>query len=75
MTGSDAGLRNISYLHPIAQLQLVPPCALETHVASICDIGWILFSAHRYDEATRELRVYLATAPNDVIASGFWHSC
>jgi TolB-like protein/tetratricopeptide (TPR) repeat protein len=32
------------------------------------DIGWILFHAHRYDEATRELRSVLAVQPDDPTA-------
>jgi pentatricopeptide repeat protein len=33
-------------------------------------IGWILFHAHRYDEATRELHSFLAVNPND--AGALW---
>ena len=34
------------------------------------DVGWILFSARRYDEAMRELRSALALQPGD--ANGLW---
>jgi TolB-like protein/DNA-binding winged helix-turn-helix (wHTH) protein/Tfp pilus assembly protein PilF len=33
--------------------------------------GWILFHAHRYDEATEELRSVLAVHPDDATASWF----
>src|SRR5262249_25264200 len=32
------------------------------------DLGWILFSARRYDEAIRELRATLAVNPEDAVA-------
>jgi tetratricopeptide (TPR) repeat protein len=35
------------------------------------DLGWILFSARRYDEAIRELRATLAVRPDDALALWF----
>jgi TolB-like protein/DNA-binding winged helix-turn-helix (wHTH) protein/Tfp pilus assembly protein PilF len=41
---------------------------LDPFVVSGTYIGWILFSAHRYDEALRELHSVLAVRPDDVPA-------
>jgi tetratricopeptide (TPR) repeat protein len=35
------------------------------------DLGWILFSARRYDEAIREMHATLAVTPNDALALWF----
>jgi TolB-like protein/tetratricopeptide (TPR) repeat protein len=44
---------------------------LDPLVVSGLDIGWILFNARRYDEATRELRSVLAVAPDNAFALWF----
>jgi TolB-like protein/DNA-binding winged helix-turn-helix (wHTH) protein/Tfp pilus assembly protein PilF len=44
---------------------------LDPLAVSGTDIGWILFSARRYDEAMRELRSVLAVQPDD--ASALWN--
>jgi TolB-like protein/DNA-binding winged helix-turn-helix (wHTH) protein/Flp pilus assembly protein TadD len=41
---------------------------LDPYVVSGTYIAWILFSAHRYDEALRELHSVLAIRPDDVLA-------
>ncbi len=43
---------------------------LDPLAVSGTSVGWILFLAHRYDEAERELRGVLAVRPND--ASALW---
>jgi TolB-like protein/Tfp pilus assembly protein PilF len=43
---------------------------LDPFAVSGVNLGWILFQAHRYDEAARELRSALAVNPNDSL--GLW---
>ncbi len=44
---------------------------LDPVAVSGTDTAWILFLAHRYDEAVQELRSVLAVQPNDAIALWF----
>jgi len=44
---------------------------LDPLAVSGTDVGWILFLAHRYDEAERELRSVLTVRPNDAFTLWF----
>src|SRR5207245_701016 len=44
---------------------------LDPHSFDGTQVGWILFQAHRFDEAIRELRTALTIEPNDPMALWF----